>query len=208
MIADLLGGRLDAPNEESLARTYRFTVSNGYLQLMILKMDYDTDDFSEASLTIVRQKAHDLFQPTLDSFCIDAVLGFSGASMVGVMCYAPDVSESLRSQLRNNLNHLAAERGLFGPIEFSLALGPVCQTPAELPAVLPLTQNVVAERLIEGTGRLLEGSVGRSGLMEMDFQTRYATAAAQATIDLLSAEEADLAADVLTEALAIPGVHG
>lgn len=207
LIADLLGGRLDAPNEESLARTYRFTVSNGYLQLMILKMDYDTDDFSEASLTIVRQKAHDLFQPTLDSFCIDAVLGFSGASMVGVMCYAPDVSESLRSQLRNNLNHLAAERGLFGPIEFSLALGPVCQTPAELPAVLPLTQNVVAERLIEGTGRLLEGSVGRSGLMEMDFQTRYATAAAQA-IDLLSAEEADLAADVLTEALAIPGVHG
>ena len=84
LIADLLGGCLDAPDEETLARTYRFTAANGLLQLLMLKMDYHNDDFSDASLTIVREKALDLFQPTLDSLCIDALLHFSGASMGGI----------------------------------------------------------------------------------------------------------------------------
>lgn len=207
LVADLLAARLDVADREALTRTYRFSAEGSCLQLMMLKMDFDPADFSDASLTIVREKARDLFQPTMDTYCADAVLDFSAASMIGVMSYQPDMSEPLRSQLRNNLNHLAAERGLYGPIEFSLALGPVCQTPPALAASLPTVHIGIAERLIEGTGRLLEGEVGRSGLLEMDYQTRYTTAASYA-IDLLQLEEADRAADVVAQANTLPGVHG
>ena len=207
LIADLLAGRLEGADAEALDRVYHFSAMDDALQLLLLKMDFDPEHFGEASLAIVQEKVRDLFQPILTAVCSDAVLDFADASMVCVMNYPPEKQEVLRSRLRNGLNQLVAEKGLFGAIEFSIALGPQCETPQELAASLNRTLNVLAERLTEGTGSLLEGEAGKSGLLEMDFQARYTVAATHA-IDVMSQTEADVAAAVIEEAASVPGARG
>lgn len=207
LIADLLGGRLEATDAQSLEHAYHFTASADVYQIILFKMDFDPDRFSEPSLAIVREKVQDVFQPILTAISADAVLDFADATMIAVGNYAHDKQEALRTHLRNGLNQLVAEKGLFGAIEFSLALGAPCQTPEELAASLPKTQNLLSERLTEGTGQLLEGEAGKSGLLEMDFQARYTVAATHA-IDVMNIAEADAAADILKEATAVPAARG
>ena len=207
LIADLLAGKLQADDSEAIAHAYHFTATEPVCQLMLLKTDFDPLRFAEPSLAIVREKVEQTFAPILAANCADAVLDFSDSCMVCVMSFGVDGQETLRQQLRGGLNQLVAEKGLFGAVEFSMALGQRCATLAALSATLQPTQNLLSERLIEGTGRLLEGEVGKSGMLEMDFQARYSAAAAHA-IDVMGETEADVAADVLAEAALVPGVRG
>jgi two-component system response regulator YesN len=207
LVHDLLAGRLEADTPEGLSRTYHFAASQAGCQILLVKLDYAPDDFAEPSRLIVEGKVRELVAPVLAGVCADAVEAFADACMVCVLCCAPAKQEALRQQLRTALNQLVAEKGLYGPIAFSMALGALCDTPAALPAALIRAQNLLAERMTEGTGRLLEGEAGRGGLLEMDFQARYADAAAHA-IDVMGQSEADAAAAVLQEAVAMPGARG
>ena len=204
MIPDLLAGRLDA---DALEHAYHFIATQDAFQIMLLKIDYAKSSFGEPSLAIVRDKIRDVLEPILTSVCADAVLAFDDATAIGVMNYAGVQQDMLRTQLRNALNQLVAEKSLFGAIEFSLALGVRVNAPGDLEASLIGAQNTLDERITEGTGRLLEGEPGKSGILDMDFQARYTEAMAHA-MDVMSADEADNAAAVLEEAAAVPGARG
>lgn len=207
LAADLLAGRMEAQDADSLSRTYHFIAAQAGYQLLLLKIDFDTDHFSEPSQGIVRNKAEDIITPLLLSLCADAVCVFAEGCLMYVMNYDPQRQETLRQQLRGALNQLVAEKALFGRVEFTMALGPLCDGAAALAASLSRVQNLIAERLIEGTGRLLEGEAGKSGILEMDFLARYTTAASHA-IDVMGLSDAKAAAAILEEAAAVPGARG
>ena len=207
LIADLTVGRYAAQTSEELERVYHFTALNDAYQVFLLKIDYDTEQFGEASVNIVRNKARDVLAPILEAGCGDAVLDCAGASIIGVMNYPRETLDHLRAQLRDGLNQLVAQKSLFGPVDFSLALGPACFTPAVLSESFLGARAVIAERLTEGTGRMLEGSVGGSDVLKLGFQMRYDQAATHA-IDVMSLEEADQAAEALKLAAGVQGARG
>ena len=207
LVGDLLAGRLTAPDAEALAHTYHFTATADAYQILLVKMDFDPGHFSEQSLAVVREKVQGSVAPIVAAVCADAMLDFADACMVCVLNYPQERQETLRQQLRAGLNQLVAQKGLFGQVEFSMALGALCDSPVALGLSLAGVQNLLAERLIEGTGRLLEGEAGKSGILELDFQTRY-TAAATHALDVMSEAEADAAAAVLAEAAAVTGARG
>ncbi len=207
LVADLIAGRLEADSTEALMRAYHFHAAENMYQLLLLKMDYDPEHLRDSALLVVREKVRDIFQPIVSAACADFVLEFNDATLYGVLNYPGARQELLRSQLRSGLNQLTVEKGLFGAISFSLALGVPCFTPAELTASLPKALNTLAERLTEGSGQLLEGEAGKSGLLEMDFQARY-TAAASHAIDVMSVQEADATARILEEAALVTGARG
>ncbi|MDD3213582.1 MAG: helix-turn-helix domain-containing protein, partial [Eubacteriales bacterium] len=207
LITDLLARRLAASDTEDVARTYHFAAKDDVLQLLLVKPDYDPSRFGKPSLSIVQEKMTGIFEPILAAQCSEAVLSFSDSCLVCVFNYPRERQETLRSQLRAVLNRLVAEKNLFGSIEFSAALGAPCATFAALAASVPEALNLLAERLIEGTGRLLEGQSIASGLLNMDYQARYTLAAAHAA-DVLDEAEADAAVAVLEEAVSVPGARG
>ncbi len=207
LIADMLAGRMDADSADALKRAYHFYAEEDLYQLLLLKLDYDPAHFSLSSLSVVREKVKDIFMPILSSVCADSVLDFDDATMYGVMNLNHAKHEFLRAQLRTGMNQLTVEKGLFGTIAFSLALGTPCHTPKELAASLSKAANTLSERITEGTGRMLEGEACKSGLLEMDYQARYTFAASHA-IDVLSVQDADEAVCILEEAASIPGARG
>ena len=207
LITDLQSGNLEADSAEQFEHAYHFATLSDAYQVVLLKLDYQPEEMSAPSLTIVRAKVRDALEPVLEGNCTDSVIDFIGDCMTCVINYPQCRQETLRLQLRNSLNQLVAQRGIFGQIEFSLALGTLCARPAALVASYHKGQQVLAERLMEGTGRMLEGEPGRSGLLEMDFQSRYTIAIAHA-VEVMNPEEADAAVDLLKDALAVPGARG
>lgn len=208
LVSDLLHGRYNAPDVTGLEETYHFIGRDDTYQVFTLKMDYDIDRFSEQSLAIVRNKAEDVFAPVLSAYCGDFLLEFRNATMYGVMNYPSAMRSTLRKRLRDCLNQLVALKNLFGSIAFSLALGQAVSQPDAMQSSFDNARDILAERLIEGTGRLLEGTVTPSNLREMNLLARYAQAAAYA-IDVLGLEDAESAADALSNMVSsVPNLHG
>jgi two-component system response regulator YesN len=87
LIADLLAGTFAAADAGEVERVYRFTAGSDALQLLLLKLDYDIDRFSEASLSILRDKVRGVMEPVLASYCTETLVDLSGARMVCLMNY-------------------------------------------------------------------------------------------------------------------------
>lgn len=208
LIGDLLHNRCTARTQKALTESYQFGGLADTYQIFLLKMDYEPARFTDDSMAIVWEKADDLFRPVLTAACCDFLLGFEGAMMIGVLHYDTEQRGILRMHLRECLNQLIAQKGLFGAVEFSMALGLAVSSPAALAESVENAGQVLAERLLEGTGHLLEGMVSASSLREMNLLARYTRDASRA-IDVLSHEEADRAADALRQgALSVPNARG
>ncbi len=207
LLPDLAAGRFAALDAAALRQTYHFHASADTYQLFLLKLDYDLDQFQEPSLAIVRSKAEDIFRSSLPEKCQDFLLMADGSDFYGLVHYAAAQRDALRGLLRECLNQLIAQQSLLGPVVFSLALGQPVAEPASLPQSFQSLRHIVAERLLEGTGRFLE-RVAAPVMGENSPLPRYVGAATHA-IEMFSLEEGQSALDGLKEAaLAISGISG
>ncbi|MCL2033637.1 MAG: helix-turn-helix domain-containing protein [Oscillospiraceae bacterium] len=205
---DLLNGRLQAPTRELLRRDYGFKLHDGLFQVFILKMDYDRETFSASSIAVARAKAEEFIDSMLFSLCISGVFQFYKSAGYGVIHYASTDSDPVRRALRQCLNQLETQKFIFGPVEFSLSVGKAVKSPEDLPLSMREAQNAVTERIVEGTGRLLESAPRRSLLNEGKLLDQY-NRALNHVADTLDAEDADKAADDLQKEVGgIPGLHG
>jgi two-component system response regulator YesN len=171
-------------------------------------MDYEPDKFAEPSLNIVRNKAYDIFTPALSKLCVDFLLSCRGPSIIGVMNYPAHARPEIRMRLRDCLNQLVALSALFGSITFSIALGQAVMSPGELTESFQNARTMISERIIEETGRLIEGFAPPSGIRDMNLLARYSQAAAH-FIDALNLDEAESAAAGLERAAAsVPNARG
>lgn len=208
LIEDLVTGTLYAPTRDMLREAYGFVLGDGQLQVFILKMDYDPDRFSASSLAIVQKKVEELFAQTVLPLCLIGLMQFQRSAGYGVLHFESGEREALRRALRSCLNQLEAQKFFFGSVEFSLAVGPVIEHAEELPLSLRGAQNALCERLLEGTGRLLEHAPAASEAGIRQLLSKYSRVMEPA-VDALLIGEADKAVDALAEAVAqTPGMRG
>lgn len=208
LVTDLLDRRYTARDAKQLEETYQFTCPHDTYQVFLLKLDYDASKLGAQSLDIVHNRVRDIFQPMLAACCGDFVLGCRDTAVYGILNYPSESRSAARSSLRECLNQLVEVRSLFGPVVFSMSLGQAVPSAAMLPESFANAAETISERLMEGTGRLLEGEMTPSALREVNPLARYVQDAARA-IDVLSMEEAEAAANALeAAALSVPNVHG
>ncbi len=189
---DLIRRRYAAQTAEQLEQNYGFAAKDELLRIFIVKADYDPEQASESSLALVRKKLDELFSTIVLPVCSDGVLHFQNARAFGALNYASFKHDDIRHALRRLLNQLEAQRFLFGNMEFTLAMGGAVKSPGDLQASMQEARSAVCERLVEGTGRLLEfvAPAKRSPLL-LD---RYDRAIHHA-VEALDPEEASRAVD-------------
>lgn len=206
LLLDLLYAQQSLKDRQQLAQMYSFACTSDTFVTFVLQVDYGNTAFTDASKEIVQRKSLDLCAQ-IKSVCTDAILDYIGGTLIAVVNLPHVQFSALRNRLRSILNQLVAEKNIYGGVDFSLALGPCCEEATQIQASLFTARRVISERLIDGTGRMLEEDVSRSGVLEADYQTRYAQAIVHA-IDTLSLVDADKAVNILLEATAYPYVHG
>lgn len=153
---DLLSRRLETVTEEQLWDTYRFRAQPGLCQVVLLKIDDSSGASSAATLEIVQEKTWKIFQRELSPLCHEVLLAFQKCWGCCLLNYPEERQDAVRKHLRSCLNQLLAQRAIFGPLEFTLALGPAAGRVEELPDCVRTARHTAADRLIQGTGRLLE----------------------------------------------------
>ncbi len=208
LLEDLLQDRLEAPTAEQLKNEYGFPVGAGLLQVYILKMDYTPGAVESTSLPALQSKVAQVLEPALEPLCAAGLLQFYKNTGYGVLHYEPHQKGAVRRVLRDCLNQLVAQQFFFGAVAFSLAIGKAVQAPCELPQSMRTARLAVCERLVEGTGRLLESAPSPSPLRLRQVLDNYSHGMEQAA-DALSADEADKVVQALRRAVVqTPDVRG
>ncbi|NLO85849.1 MAG: response regulator [Clostridiales bacterium] len=207
LIADLAVKNAQLISKEQLEREYHFVPTSDAFQIFIFKTDYNMQSYSETSVQIVQNKIMDVMQPIVSKICSEWIMDGEHATLVGVMNFDYASHASLRTLLREGLNKLVVEKNLFGDVEFSLAISPIGMDATALVSLYQNASDMISERLMEGTGRLLEGDASKSGAVDMDFQARYTQAAVHA-IELMNEQEAKTCLRVFDEVLKVPGIRG
>lgn len=181
---------------ECLRQTYYFECNPGLFQTFVLQMDYDTEELSESSLTVIAEKAGEIFANCLAGRDVESVFGFVQNTGYGVLNYPGQDREYVRHQLREFVKQMEANKEVLGSVDFSLALGEETEDPALLSKSLGRAQLVISERLTEGCGKMLETLSPASSVRTQEVIDRFCKDSEHA-VDMLSVEEAKQATEVL-----------
>ena len=160
---DILNQRLKSMTEDALWETCRFRPEPGLYQPALLKIDVPSGCVSTATMAIIQEKVTTIFQRELCGVCGETLMAFQPGWGCCLLGFGAGEQNAARKHLRSCLNQLPAQRSMFGAVEFSLALGPAVARIGALPASARTARQVAANRLTEGTGRLLEGTPKPAG---------------------------------------------
>lgn len=156
LVEDLLHKTYAANSFAALERDYGFPAQDGLMQAFIIKADYSLEQISEFSLNHAKKKTEELFSSFLLPMSYSGTLYFLDAGAYGILNYALEQHDEVRRALRQCLNELEAQKFLFGNMDFSLAVGNAVNHPEGLPVSMQEARSAISDRLVEGTGRLLE----------------------------------------------------
>lgn len=208
LIADLLEQDNLALTEERLEQDYHLHVQQGKYQTFCIKLDYASAEVNVSTLEIVEEKINDILEANLRTVCQEMVWSMRESTVYGVVNYASSKKDDIRRLLRDCMNQLEVQRNLFAPITFSISLGCSVKTADEIEESLNESKIILKERLVEGTGHLLETMPIASALHEENLLEKYRRSIAHA-MEVLSMEKAAEAVDGLhQEALKVKKVCG
>ncbi|WP_283681768.1 response regulator [Parablautia sp. Marseille-Q6255] len=193
---------------EILQERYHLRVQEGLFQVFLLHMDSGTQTMSEASAQIMMEKARGFLERGLRDKCLEFVLAVRGYQAVGVMNYRRQDQKEIRRALKNCLGTLETQKNLFQPVAFSASLGGEKTRCEDIRESFREAEELIWERLVRGTGRLLE----RQGTRKLPFWKNLldtylsdVTAAAE-VLDPAPAEEG--AKKLLMAVRSVPDVRG
>jgi len=202
---DLLSLRIDKPSRELLEDKYGFVVSDGLLQVFIIKIDCAYPMLRDPSMDIIRKKAGDIFGSVVSPLCESFVFKPDASAGYGILNFIPENQNAIRRALRECLNQLEAYK--FNGAEVTLAIGKPVGRAEDLPEAMRDSQIAVAERLVEGTGRVLEAGFTYDPLSNRNYTEKYVRAA-QRVADVLSREDVDTLVSEMSDELRSAGLHG
>lgn len=177
---------------ESFREVYHLQMKPGLFQAFFLKIDGRKDEISRSGLEIIVEKVQNLLENSLRPRCTELLIGSKGWICAGIMNYEKSRQEEIRRTLRDCLNQLEVQRGLFGPVVFSMSAGSASERPELLMISIREAAVIIQERIVKGTGRLLDRMPSPSAIHEKNLMEKYLRLITHA-IEVMSVEEADAA---------------
>lgn len=180
------------PSLEDLREKYYLHAGEGIFQGFLVKVDCD-GEISRAGMDLILGKVQGLLENSFRSRCIEFVAGIKGTGCIGFLNYESERTEEIRRIFRDCLNQLESEKGIFGPAMFTAALGSAAKDPGRLPESVSQAALIIEDRLLKGTGKLLERVPTASAIHEQNILEKYVRQIVHA-IEVMSVEESEEAA--------------
>ncbi len=202
-LRELLLERLLEQKEETLSlqilrEEYYLQMQSGCFQAIWLKIDNSEEELGEEGRRIVIERSGRLLEGNLQHKCFDMLCkGQDWGGYVGILNYEKGRQEEIRRILKDCLNQLESGKKLYGDVLFSMAAGSVVSEPSEMAKSLKEASVIIEERLLKGTGRLLDYIPEESSLLhEKGLLEKYLRSITNA-IEIMSKEEAKKAIEQL-----------
>lgn len=177
------------PSAEELREKYYLHVEDGVFQGYLLKVDCD-GEIGRAGIDLILGKVQSLLENSFRPRCREFVSGVKGSCCVGFLNYGSEKTEEIRRIFRDCMNQLESEKGIFGPVMFTAALGSAAKDAEGLPESVAQAAIIIEDRLLKGTGKLLERVPAASAIHEQNILERYVRQIVHA-IEVMSVEETE-----------------
>lgn len=189
LMEQLIEQRQEELSLSVLQKEYYLNVCPGEFQAFWIKVDGKIEEISESGMTIIMDKVQSLLRGTIAPRCYELVMYKDTCSCIGFMNFQRQKADEIRRILRDCINQLEAQKSMYGAITFSCAVGCIVDTPEQLGISVKEASTIIKERLVKGTGRILDKMPQESNLHEknlLDYYLRFITPA----IEVLSLEDA------------------
>lgn len=205
LIGQLAEGQAGPLSLQILQEEYYLKAKEGMFQAFWIKID---GKLSQSGLSTVMDKVKGLLMSSLREKCYELVVAQRACACIGIMNYQKQKAEEIRRILRECLNQLEAQKNLYGQITFSGAVGCMTEKPEKLEQSVREAGFILKERLVKGTGRILDKLPSETALQERKLLERYLRLSTYA-VEVLSMEEAENAViQIQEEVESTPNVHG
>lgn len=200
----LLKAGQPAPALEELNQTYHYAFEPGPLQVVVVKLNCGHPGDIRPSLAVVLQKTRQVMADVLGAGR-ELALYSEGVRLYCVM-QAPTGSErDTRKLLRRALEELQLQKNVFEEFTFTIGCGPAVEDVAALPASLEAAQLALDERLVPGTGPIIEPVLGAGRRAETTALLGRLNKGMDTALAVLDREGVLGAVDVLQEEIAAAG---
>lgn len=142
---------------EKVNENFHYHFQEGCFQIVILKMDCGYGEGNHSSLRLMEDKIIQAFRSSLEQQCFDYECYVDDTITYYVLNYREDNRKIIRKHFKWIMDDLMIQKSVFGKIELTVGAGSVEEEISRLKASFLRAQYAMSERLVIGTGRLIEG---------------------------------------------------
>lgn len=183
---------------EELNEEYHLHMHPGSFQAFWLKMDGKTKDITPNGMGIVMGKAEQLLEKSLEPLCIEMIITHKSTSCIGIINYDVAKQEEVKHILKKCLAQLESEKTLYGDVTFSMAISAHTNSTENLDNILNEVAIMIKERILRGTGKILERIVIEKKVRDQNILETYLRMISQA-IEFRSPEESERTIQVMMD---------
>lgn len=199
----MLSDGMPAPNLDSLNERFSLGFQSELFQAFVLKADVSFDSFNPNVQKLLVEKSLVAIRESLAPRCHVCLLLPGSQGIYGVVNFSEIQTKPLRRTMATIIDDLQSQSELFDRIKVSLGLGRQSANVLDLPVSIAEAEAAVANRLIYGTGRIIErtGSSDTAGIASQIVTAEVRKRLLQA-IEILDEAEARTQLEEIARAIA------
>lgn len=143
---------------QKLNKEYHFHLQPGYFQAFIVKVDCDYESLYQNGIKMLQEKVRQVLQSLLKEKCFDLEISFQASRAYCILNYPKDRQDLIRRQLKAAFDDLVIQSSIFENAKLTIGLGCVVEDLSQLEDSLKSAEWTICQRLMDGTGKLLEPS--------------------------------------------------
>lgn len=192
LVSQLADGLDLCLTEKLLEETYHIHVQPGLFQIFCLKMDYEENSLGDSSAAVLMEKVKEILERSLKEKCFEFVILIQESYCIGIMNYDRRSQDEIRRVLKNCLSQIEVQKSIFRPVDFSMSVGCADGDVQGLCKSMNEAKTLIRERIVKGSGRLLEHLGEPSSLQDENLLEKYLREITHA-VEVMSIELADAA---------------
>ena len=209
LLSDLLANPNRAITPKILREQYHFQAEDGSLYLAFCgKIDYEENPPSDFDSNIIWEKLCTRLKNKVQKECNDYVYSIQEEYFYGVINCQKKAMDSVKNELKDFVKQIDCQKELFGSVLISMSIGITVELAEELIKSVLSAKHAIYERMLYGTGKLLEVDLTMQILSEKGFLDRFTRNISNAleSLSVMVAEEAvkELHGDVMS----VDNAHG
>lgn len=173
---------------EELNDNYHFRFCDGCFQILTIKMDCETERDIKMELKVLEDKVLQVAFSFLKQECFDMELYFDSNNAYCILNYDKLNKKGVRKQIKSVLNELTMQREIFTQFEFTIGLGSIVENSQELKFSLSSSKYATDQRLLLGTGGLIEYEEPKTNNKNIEFMLSYMNKSMGAALEILDKE--------------------
>ncbi|WP_296969579.1 response regulator [Tepidanaerobacter sp. EBM-38] len=154
MLLNKNANRADMKVDE-INKNYLFKFQPDCFQIFIFKVDCKYKDLCE-NMNVVGEKIVQTLNKSLGKECFDVETYLKNSRVYGILNYDKAKQDVVRKKLKSSFDDILMQQRLYHEIEFTVGLGRAVEDIKQLEDSLLEAQWAIRQRLVEGTGNLLE----------------------------------------------------